>query len=294
MATIVKRGGGVYERSKIADFICPDDGARGRAKRLGKQVKDHMRDNRNELKNLELKNRELKDVEARNSKDLFKLSQFRNVESRVYESSEVENPSKIEDFLYKNQSKQRAELLLEQKRAMRADLEAKMEEARYFADQASFSRKADVRVNETASLAPRKDIDFIRSNKEKARSLPPLNLKTATEEGPYKHAAYGKVPEYLVHRKADWQYEEDAIRRRAPDPSCPPGMRLMPNDERESTLNTLFISKEQALKQLRNLPFIIETPSQKRRQAEAEENLLEIEKAIATFSRPKVYVALDR
>lgn len=60
---------------------------------------------------------------------------------------------------------------------------------------------------------------------------------------------------------------------------------------RQDTLEILHTSKVEALKQLQALPFVIETPSLKRRQQSLEDKLREIEKAIILFSKPKVYIA---
>jgi hypothetical protein len=68
----------------------------------------------------------------------------------------------------------------------------------------------------------------------------------------------------------------------------------MPESERQSTLAVLQQSKEEALRQLRSLPFNVETPSQIKRQADLEGKLREIERAVGLFSKPKVFVALDR
>lgn len=39
----MQKRGHHHQRAQIADFICPDDGHRGRMTRLGKQPKDHMK-----------------------------------------------------------------------------------------------------------------------------------------------------------------------------------------------------------------------------------------------------------
>ena len=102
-----------------------------------------------------------------------------------------------------------------------------------------------------------------------------------------------KVPTYLEQRKAQWEEEKEEVRRRAPDPNCPKGMCLMPEEERLDTLDTLYASRTDALKQLQAMPFVIETPSLKRKQQVLEGKLREIENALVLFNRPKVYIAKE-
>jgi hypothetical protein len=121
-----------------------------------------------------------------------------------------------------------------------------------------------------------------------------LPKRVDSEEGSAIHEEFGKVPAYLEERKAKWEEEKEEERRRAPDPNCPPGMCLMPEGERLDTLDVLHRSKQEAMRQLQALPFVIETPSLRKKQAMIEEKLREIDNAIAIFSKPKVFVARDK
>lgn len=55
--------------------------------------------------------------------------------------------------------------------------------------------------------------------------------------------AWRQVPDYLVSRQEEWEREEIRRKAEAPDPSCPPGMKLMPEDERLQTLKQLQVRK---------------------------------------------------
>lgn len=309
MAAIVRRGQHHHQRADMADLINPDNGVRGRMKRLGKEVKDHMKENRAEIRQLERKNRDMKEDEARPAKELYKLPQFRDVEPKLYEIEESDRP-RVENFLTKNQAKKRHDDLILESRAQREELEAKMEEARYFADNKSTTpRDRPVpKATEVARLAPRSNTDFINKNRIRAQVMVPgSSLPTGhgagggvdsryveDASGAKKHQSFGRVPEYLENRKNRWAEEQEEVRRRAPDPDCPPGMCLMPEDERLSTLDTLTTSRDEVLRLLRNMPFVVETPSQKKKQSDLEAKMREIERAIGLFSKPKVYIASDR
>lgn len=52
---------------------------------------------------------------------------------------------------------------------------------------------------------------------------------------------HGQVPEYLVSRQEEWEREADRLKAEAPDPSCPPGMKLMPEEDRLQTLRQLRV-----------------------------------------------------
>lgn len=75
--------------------------------------------------------------------------------------------------------------------------------------------------------------------------------------------------------------------------NCPPGMRLVSEQERVETLEMLRKGREDTFQAINSLPIANVTGAVRRRRQENEEKLTEIEKAIASFSRPKVYVSLS-
>ena len=198
-------------------------------------------------------------------------------------------------FVRKGDSAKRREELMRMRHESRKELEAKMEDARWIANRPSTPRKAPTpKATEVAALAPRTGADFISRNRAKALTLVPPPPRRTTDKEPELHEDFGKVPDYLEERKAKWAEEKEEMKKRMPDPSCPRGMTLMPEEERVSTLEVLKASKEEAMKQLAKMPFVIETPSLKKRHGELEAKLREIESAIALFSKTKVFIALDR
>ena len=105
------------------------------------------------------------------------------------------------------------------------------------------------------------------------------------------HKSYGKVPPYLAARQKKRLEEEEERRRNAPDPTCPRGMKVMPDEERIGTLRVLQDSQAEARKQLYAFPLAIDTPSQLRYKNKLEAKLKEIEEAILIFDRDRVYIA---
>jgi hypothetical protein len=288
----------------VADHLCPDNGLRGKMERKGQKPKNHMKDNYLNLQNIQEKNRERRDEEANSGRELYKLSQFRDVGARVFEpvpsSSSTRNLSDQHEgvFLIRGASERRREELAEEGKARRRQVEESLDEARKFSDQQQPSsprkRSAVPRADEANPIQPKAPQDFINRNKR----LQTMERKGSSEAGGGgggesggRHEAYGRVPDYLVNRQNQWAEVEEERKRNLPDPNCPKGMCLMPEEERQATLTTLFDSRQECLRQLERMPFVIETPSAKRRVEELERKLREIEKAIDIFNKPKVYVA---
>mmetsp|Transcript_5045 Transcript_5045/g.5172 ORF Transcript_5045/g.5172 Transcript_5045/m.5172 type:complete len:292 (-) Transcript_5045:22-897(-) len=283
-----------YQRATIADLINPDEGHRGEMLRKGRQIKDHMKENRVNLRESEIRGRELRELSRQPEKEPFKLAQFRGVSAKVFEEQESPRkntkPANDGEFLTKGVAEKRREDLALENRLKREELDRKMSDARYIADRPSTPRKNSVpKATDIAKLAERRNSDFINKNRIKAATMIPHQSQENKE--PSRHQNFGRVPNYLEQRKQQWRDEKEEIKRRAPDPNCPKGMCLMPEIERQDTLEILHSSKAEALKQLQALPFVIETPSLKKRQQGLEDKLREIEKAVILFSKPKVYIA---
>jgi len=103
----------------------------------------------------------------------------------------------------------------------------------------------------------------------------------------------GKTPAYLRRRKAELakaKAEELAAR---PDEDCPPGMKLLPEEERVATLQLLKKTQGEHSKSLDMMPLAVSTPGQIRRKNEVEAKLREIEEAIRIFSKKKVFIRME-
>jgi hypothetical protein len=164
-------------------------------------------------------------------------------------------------------------------------------------------------------------------------ALVPAPKPAVSEPVPFtQRENYGKVPEYLEARKAHWAVEESAARKeREIREACPPGHRMMPEEERAETLALVTQSLEAAKKevsgewgsaghclplrhcqcthpsisptytlathththtQLTAMPLRVEIPSALRRKAELEGKVSKLEDAVKVFSRPRVFVKL--
>jgi len=288
----VQRRGDHYKRAAVADVLCPDNGLRGKMERKGQKPKDHMSENRAIIKNVQTKNREDREKLAQPPREDYKLSQFKDVEARVFdEPKQSELAGKYQgSFITKGSAAEREEKLRSEAREKRQEIEKMLSEARDNKQVVSPRKSSVPKADEVVALAPRNRADFINKNKANADKLQPPQRKG--DDMPSRHEAFGRVPDYLEKRNAQKAEAEEQRRLNAPDPNCPPGMTLMPEGERVETVRTLEASLEEVNRQLQKLPFVIETYSIQKRHDALETKLKEIERALTIFNRPKVYVAL--
>ncbi|KAJ3102140.1 succinate dehydrogenase complex, subunit B [Phlyctochytrium planicorne] len=118
--------------------------------------------------------------------------------------------------------------------------------------------------------------NFIRHNAEMARQ-PVLRV--------------GEIE--LQYRKMEWAEREKERLLTLEAEKIPRGMTVVPEDERRETLRLLMEHERSLVKELSRFSLVIESMRQKKKKAELEERLREVENAIEMFSRPKVYLHRD-
>ncbi|CAL8471525.1 g11067 [Coccomyxa elongata] len=103
---------------------------------------------------------------------------------------------------------------------------------------------------------------------------------------------YGCIPQYLIERQLQLaaSYAQEQAEKEAS--MIPVGMRVLPEEERLEMLSLLEASKDDTEAKIRALPFIIETPSQRKFRDGLEAKLLEVEEALELFNQPQVLVAI--
>lgn len=97
-------------------------------------------------------------------------------------------------------------------------------------------------------------------------------------------------PAYLQRIKADIAQEQRLVEAQCKPPALPPGYREMPENERVKTLEALQAKREELEKAFRRLPFTIETAAQKRREQVVMTGIEETDTAIKKFSNSVVLV----
>jgi len=100
------------------------------------------------------------------------------------------------------------------------------------------------------------------------------------------------VPKYIEKYHKLKENEQERLRQQEEEAKLPPGTRLMPEAERLKTLEELFDTRKEVNNMLERMPLANQSMATQRRKRELEEKLLKIEKAIETFSKKTVYIAL--
>ena len=121
----------------------------------------------------------------------------------------------------------------------------------------------------------------------------PKKLKNSKSmENPF-HKEYGKTPRYIQNMKieAEKQREIDLLRKQ--EEKYPKGTRLLSEEERVFTLNKLLESKKDIENLLAKLPITMASQAARNKQDELYKKLDEIDNAITTFSRKKVFVRIN-
>ena len=84
----------------------------------------------------------------------------------------------------------------------------------------------------------------------------------------------------------------ERMAREEEEAKMPPGTRLMGDAERLKTLEDLKVSRGEINNLLEKMPVCNRTIALDRKKKELEERLMKIERAIETFSKKTVYIAL--
>ncbi|BDA46905.1 hypothetical protein COCOBI_09-3580 [Coccomyxa sp. Obi] len=124
--------------------------------------------------------------------------------------------------------------------------------------------------------------------------VPVVRARASGDDGSawLKKDDYGCVPQYLIQRQLQMAaaYAEEQAEKEAS--LIPEGMRMLPEEERLEMLSLLEASRDDTEARIRALPFIIETPSQRKLKDGLEAKLLEVEEALELFNQPQVLVAI--
>lgn len=129
-------------------------------------------------------------------------------------------------------------------------------------------------------------------NKAVFEMKPPSRPSKAEPDVKQINKSYGKVPNYLNKFK---EQKEEELRNKAIEEERakhPPGTRLMPEEERVETLNDLLAAKAETSHALEKLPVVAHSQKMERHKRELEDKLNRLDRAIETFSKKTVYVAI--
>lgn len=109
---------------------------------------------------------------------------------------------------------------------------------------------------------------------------------------PY-HKEYGKIPKYIKNMREEAEKKKEIEKIRKETSKYPKGTRLLSEEERLFTLEKLKQSKNDINQIIEKLPITCDTQSFKNKKEELFRKLDEIENAIETFSKAKVFVKIE-
>lgn len=119
----------------------------------------------------------------------------------------------------------------------------------------------------------------------------PSSGATSVSSSGSRHKSYGKVPRYIADRKAKIEREEDEQRRAQENAPPLPGLVLMEESERLRTLALLEENEREAREALRNIPFRMNERKAARLRDGLQFRLKEIDDTRRIFSKDKVFVS---
>ena len=148
---------------------------------------------------------------------------------------------------------------------------------------------------------------FINNNETKQRVLSSKNSKEKklffnkinsfqrpiTANKTMMHREYGHVPKYLKEMKIRAKLMKEIEKKKEEEKSYPKGTKLLSEEERVFTLQKLQENKKELENQVTKLPIASDSILAKNKQQKLFKELDEIEQAIATFSKNKVFVKID-
>ena len=165
----------------------------------------------------------------------------------------------------------------------------------------------NIQENENANVSrpikrPNKEInqpkDYIESNKhliskiQEANNSNKLKEYNNKKENPY-HKEYGKTPKYIQEMRLENEKKIEMEKLRKETAKYPKGTRLLSEEERLFTLEKLKQSRDDINKVIEKLPITSDTQAFRNKKEELFKKLDEIENAIDTFSKKKVFVKVE-
>ena len=105
-----------------------------------------------------------------------------------------------------------------------------------------------------------------------------------------KHKNFGKVPEYIKKFEMEREFERQEQIKRREEMKYPKGTRLISEDERVKTLNSLIKTQKELTLLLEKMPITNRSINIQRKKEDIVKKLNELDKAIDTFSKKKVFV----
>ncbi|XP_066975749.1 uncharacterized protein [Macrobrachium rosenbergii] len=142
----------------------------------------------------------------------------------------------------------------------------------------------------TPKLKRRESPETHRSTLRRSQSM--KNVKHQPWDVPLSYQR-GKLPRYLLARKAKPKIQNRQQKSGQTDPECPPGHAPLSEYEPNIQIHLPEKSQAEVMRELSTLPVAQDTLRVKKKRHDLEEKLMQIEDGLRIFSQPKVYVVND-
>ena len=154
--------------------------------------------------------------------------------------------------------------------------------------------EAENHVENVANQKPEKRqkprIDFIQRNIDTAANAPsrqkrvePISRKQALIDSTH---VPGAIPRYVAERNERLEIERSTPK----EARCPPGMRMLSEQEKMDAISNLNSQKAEIERTLGHAPLRIESHAMQKHQRELEQQLNEIERSLEQLNRKYVFV----
>jgi hypothetical protein len=259
----------------VQSILNPTLGYRDELKRAGKPVTNHHAINRKMLIQKQQQNQEKKEQEEKNNnQELFKMSRFQNVESKIA----------------KHIDKQPLQPVMSERKPKKATVQPqkpKQPRKNRIVTKPPVPPTAELPQDIRPVQEPR---NYISANAKAVINAMP-EQQGQEDAGMVKHDEFGRVPQYLLDRKIELAEQEAKQKKAQEDSLIPVGMKRMEESERLRTLQLLHDSCRKIVGELGRFPLVVETESRRRQKEELERKLKEVEEAVRTFSKPIVFIS---
>jgi len=148
--------------------------------------------------------------------------------------------------------------------------------------------------NEINQLKPKEKKNYILENKTKVtQNEIPSKVAKKEEIETAIHKDFGKTPDYLQKYKQEAEEKKLNEKRKLEEAKYPKGTRLLPEDERVQTLNSLLDSRKEIQNLIEKMPITMRSKAVQNRKDELENKLAELDEAIIKFSKKQVFIKSD-
>ena len=149
----------------------------------------------------------------------------------------------------------------------------------------------------TAKTNNLKQKDFLADSKYIISCIQKANnnnkFKKANSKEKAYHREYGKTPKYIQNMKIEAEKKKEIEKLKKETSKYPKGTRLLSEEERLFTLEKLKQSKNDINQIIEKLPITCDSQAFRNKKEELFKKLDEIENAIETFSKKKVFVKIE-